>query len=234
MFWLCDKAPTPKTGFPAYPAGDPALVKKINNFLRQPNHELTWEFRNLTTRPHAADGHVLCEPSPPWKLADGTWVKLYRDLGKLRSKRNYVSFNFGNSPCWTAAVRTNFPDACSRANAGTLPDGRVYVISNINPNGRDPLAISLSRDGLNFDQVMLLRSGAPPQRHPGRWKGPGFQYPHSVVVGDALWVIYSVNKEDMQVTRVPWRTLGNDKRGRESFQAPQPRPRPMGLPLDAP
>ena len=35
------------------------------------------------------------------------------------------------------------------------------------------------------------------------WKAEGFQYPHSLVLGENLWVIYSVGKEDVQVTRIP-------------------------------
>ena len=31
----------------------------------------------------------------------------------------------------------------------------------------------------------------------------GCQYPHSVVVGEHLRVIYSVNKEDIEVARIP-------------------------------
>ena len=31
----------------------------------------------------------------------------------------------------------------------------------------------------------------------------GYQYPHSVAVGKYLWVIYSVNKEDIEVARIP-------------------------------
>ena len=66
------------------------------------------------------------------------------------------------------------------------------------------LAISLSRDGLEFDRMAVIRFVAPPTRYEGKAKGGGgYQYPHSVVVGESLWVIYSVNKEDMEVARVP-------------------------------
>jgi hypothetical protein len=40
-------------------------------------------------------------------------------------------------------------------------------------------------------------------RHEGRSKVIGYQYPHSVIAGDDLWVIYSVNKEDIEITRIP-------------------------------
>ena len=65
------------------------------------------------------------------------------------------------------------------------------------------LAISLARDGLNFDRMAVIRFGPPPQRYIGKFKGSGYQYPHSVVVGEHLWLIYSVNKEDIEVARIP-------------------------------
>ena len=65
------------------------------------------------------------------------------------------------------------------------------------------LTISLSRDGLKFDRSAVIRFVSPPQRYLGKFKSKGYQYPHSVVVGEHLWVIYSVNKEDMEVARIP-------------------------------
>ena len=158
------------------------------------------------------------EPTPAWHLEDGTWVRFYRDEGDIhaktraeidatRSRRQYASFSFDDGKSWTPATRTNFPDSCARSNAGKLPDGQVYVINNIlpmapRPGGRAMLAISLSRDGLKFDRSAVIRFVSPPQRHKGIFKSMGYQYPHSVVVGDYLWVIYSVNKEDMEVARI--------------------------------
>jgi hypothetical protein len=75
------------------------------------------------------------------------------------------------------------------------------------PDGRDALAVSLSADGLTFDRVAAIRSGAPPMRYEGRWKCGGFQYPHTTTMGDYLWVIYSVNKEDVEVTAIPLTAL---------------------------
>ena len=104
--------------------------------------------------------------------------------------------------------RTSFPDACARSNAGKLPDGQVYVVNNVLPlptkkGGRSLLAISLSRDGLTFDRMAVIRFVAPAPRYEGRSKSIGYAYPHSVVVGEYLWVIYSVNKEDIEIARIP-------------------------------
>lgn len=178
--------------------------------------------------PVSDDNHRLVEAVPSYRAKDGTWVRLYRDAGLLgvpvpeegprkeleasKSRRNYASYSFDKGKTWTVPTRTSFPDACARSNAGKLPDGQVYVINNLLPlspkhGGRSLLGISLSRDGLNFDRAAVIRFFAPPMRHKGRAKSIGFQYPHSMVVGEDLWVMYSVNKEDIQVTRIPLEEL---------------------------
>ena len=84
------------------------------------------------------------------------------------------------------------------------------------------LAISLSRDGLNFDRMAVIKFIAPPRRHEGKFKGAGYQYPHSVVVGNFLWVIYSVNKEDMEVARIPLADLYSLDRSSLKSDDPEP------------
>ncbi|MBW1963525.1 MAG: exo-alpha-sialidase [Deltaproteobacteria bacterium] len=221
IYWLKEEPSPPAEGFPAYPAGDPELVKKIKNYFEQPGQEIQLIF----TKPHPVsdDNHRLTEPTTSWSLEDGTLVRFYRDSGdkdakapaeveETKSRRNYAVFSFDSGKTWTVPTRTTFPDACARSNAGKLPDGQVYVINNILPlspkkGGRSLLAISLSRDGLNFDRTMVIRFLAPSMRYEGRAKSVGYQYPHSVVVGKDLWVMYSVNKEDIEVTRIPLKEL---------------------------
>ncbi|MBM3853244.1 MAG: hypothetical protein FJ399_08810 [Verrucomicrobia bacterium] len=218
IFWLADSAPRPEPGYPAYPAGDPAVVARLKAYFREPATlpQLLFGPREY---PDSDDEKFMNEPCTPWRLDNGTWVRLYRDEGSIhakdraevdasKSRRNYAAFSFDGGKTWTAPTWTNFPDTCSRSNSGRLPDGRYYVINDIlpmapRPGGRSMLAISLSRDGLNFDCMAVLRFISPPQRHEGKAKSIGYQYPHSVVVKDHLWVIYSVNKEDMEVARVP-------------------------------
>ena len=219
VFWLQDRPPAPEPGFPALPAGEPALVARLNGFFAQPAH-LPQLLFGPTQHPDSDDEHRMTEPTPPWRLDSGTWVRLYRDQGTIhgktraeiedsRPRRHYAAFSLDGGATWTPPTRTNFPDSGSRANAGRLPDGQTYVINNPLPiparqGGRTMLAISLSRDGLVFDRMAILRFIAPPQRHEGVAKGSnGYQYPHSVVVGENLWVIYSVNKEDMEIARIP-------------------------------
>jgi hypothetical protein len=233
IFRLSDEAPAPVPGFGAYPAGEPSLVAKINAYFRQPAHAPQLSFGG-NAHPNSDDRHGMSEPAPAWRLDDGTWVKLYRDSGSIhartlreeeasKSRRNYVAFSFDNGKSWTKPTRTSFPDACARSNAGRLPDGQVYVINNVLPlstkkGGRSLLAISLSRDGLTFDRMAVIRFVAPEQRFKGRSKSIGYAYSHSTVVGEHLWVIYSVNKEDIEIARIP---LSNLYRIRPQPQGPE-------------
>ncbi len=190
-----------------------SLAGKINDYLKKPETFPSWDFLNYETRPIAEDGHIMCEPTYGWQLSDKTWMRIYRDLS--RSGYNYSSFSKDDGESWSEPVRSNFPDAPSRSNAGTLPDGTVYIISNIRNNGhadgplypRDPLALSLSVDGLNFNKVFIIRSGAQPALFEGRYKDTGFEYPSSVVVGKELYVMYSVNKEEIQVSKISTKVL---------------------------
>lgn len=222
LFWLSESAPLPVDGFPSYKPGDPELVKKIREHVKLPGKELQLDFSEI--RPISDDEHRLSEPVPSYAIADGSWVRLFRDMGHRdartqkekegsKSRRLYASISNDNGVSWSVPERTGFPDACARSNAGKLPDGQVYIINNLIPmnpgglGGRSMLTISLSDDGLNFDRVAIIRFISPPIRHEGLEKTIGYQYPHSVVDGDDLWVLYSVNKEDVQVTRIPLETL---------------------------
>ena len=237
VFWLSDTAPEPELGYPTLPVGDRSLVAKFKAYYREPANLPQLLFRPRQW-PDSDDEHRMTEPTQPWRLDNGAWVRLYRNQGTIhgttraeieasRPRRHYASFSFDDGKTWSAPTRTNFPDTGARANSGRLPDGQYYVINNPLPmsarqGGRTMLAISLSRDGLNFDRMAVIRFIAPQQRYEGIAKGAnGFQYPHSVVVGENLCVIYSVNKEDMEVARIPLAGLSSLDRSSQRPVAPE-------------
>jgi pimeloyl-ACP methyl ester carboxylesterase/predicted neuraminidase len=109
---------------------------------------------------------------------------------------------------WSLPVRTNYPDATSKNFPGRLTNGWYYLINNPNPSKRDPLAISFSRDGWEFERPLVVRRDPPARRFEGRAKGSGsVQYPHAIEHNGSLWVIYSINKEDIEVAEIPIRGL---------------------------
>ena len=116
------------------------------------------------------------------------------------------------SAAWTVPQLTDIPDSCSNINAGALPDGRRFLLSNAGPYGlRDPLTLALTRDGYAFDEVYAVVSCAQLSGcadRGGNGGGPGVAYPQGVVVtappfAAGLWVTVSNNKEDVFVLHVP-------------------------------
>ena len=127
-------------------------------------------------------------------------------LRAIHNGENYMSPTKCN---WSLPVQTKIPDSRSKTCAGVLPaadgDGDRFIIGNQLPKrfDRDPLTIVLSANGVSFDRIFAVRAGAPAKRYPGVGKGPGYQYPAATLLDDeTLLVAYSVNKEDIAVTRV--------------------------------
>ena len=144
------------------------------------------------------------EPSI-YQQADGTLVMVFRD--QTGTYRKMASLSRDNGETWTEPVVTNIPDARVKQSAGNLPDGTAYLVGNPTGNKRrSPLAVLFSTDGIRFDRGLLLRSGRndlQPQRYPGRYKTLGYSYPKSMVWKGRLYVGYSTNKEDVEITIVP-------------------------------
>ena len=93
-----------------------------------------------------------------WVLPDGkNLMALFRDNRK--SGYLYRSFSTDNGRTWSLPVQTNFPDARSKFHGIRLKDGRYMLVSNPNPEKRDPLAISISNDGMVFEKMGYLEGG---------------------------------------------------------------------------
>jgi len=90
-------------------------------------------------------------------------------------------------------------------------DGRYAMIYNPieNDEYRYPLSVITSEDGIIFDNMLLIQGEVPPRRFYGRWKDFGPCYVRGIVDGngnppsDDMWLTYSMNKEDIWVSRVP-------------------------------
>ncbi|HRQ51278.1 MAG TPA: six-hairpin glycosidase, partial [Agriterribacter sp.] len=90
-------------------------------------------------------------------------------------------------------------------------DGRYAMCYNPIDNSeyRYPLIIVTGNDGIIFDDMLLVQGEVPPRRFFGRWKDFGPCYTRGIVEGNGnppgndMWITYSMNKEDMWITRVP-------------------------------
>jgi Sialidase-like, CBM domain len=88
-------------------------------------------------------------------------------------------------------------------------DGRYALFLNPTDRLRFPLAVLTSDDGVTFRHLLAVHGELPDQRHVGGFKNLGAQYVRGIAEGngtppgDACWVAYSVNKEDIWISRVP-------------------------------
>lgn len=224
IFWLEETAPSLPENVGFYPDfSNPKyreIGQKIDAYLNDAarRHLPSWDFkgaRNTTTEIEAgnvgspSDRHRLCEPTPAVETSDGRLLQFWRDLGTLEqgksSLRLYVGFS-RDGQHWSVPERSTILNCSSRPNALNLPDGRIVLINN--PKSRQHLVLSVSADGYKFDRSWLLRKISTSERFKGFYKG-GYAaaYQHSCLVGNSLAVIYSVNKEDIELTILPFTSL---------------------------
>ncbi len=149
------------------------------------------------------DEYGICEGS--FFEKDGRIQMLFRDAkGKLLISSE--STDFGES--WSKPVQTDFTDNNSKFYCMRLTDGRYAIVSNPEQKGpRCPLAISLSGDGEHFTVRNLIATEPIPRRYEGMYKGGIYGYPHAIEADGILYVICSVNKEDIYLFRIPVKDL---------------------------
>ncbi len=178
---------------------------KMNLFMALRDGDRGWKRVPLTA---AVPFDRMDEPT--WyQDDDGVIHMLIRDNNRSKRILRSLSRDGGNS--WTTPVYTNYPDARSKNYSGRLSDGRFFLINNPNQDARYPLAVSVSKDGWVFGNPAVIR-GLPAEASLSRaGRSKDFQYPHALEHGDSLWVIYSTDKADIEITEVPLSALGSAK-----------------------
>jgi hypothetical protein len=110
-------------------------------------------------------------------------------------------------------------------------DGRYALVYNPVLQGRHPLSVITSDNGLDFNTYFLnAHAEAPPTRFGGHSKdGGGSGYIRGIIPGNgtppdkAMWLTYSCNKEDIWVSRVPVPITGAvSKDVRDDFEDMKP------------
>jgi hypothetical protein len=145
--------------------------------------------------------------------------------------KDYKAFNFYHLPdgrvagLWkyalTAISKDNgktWPANASRAPRFVTSNAKIWgqrtsdgkYVTVYNPSEfRWPLAASVSQDGLNYTNLLLVNGEIPTMRYGGNYKSYGPQYTRGIIEGNGtppdgkLWVTYSMNKEDIWVSSIP-------------------------------
>lgn len=87
-------------------------------------------------------------------------------------------------------------------------DGKYATVYNPS-EFRWPLALSVSNNGLDYENLLLVNGEITSMRYGGAYKSYGPQYVRGIQEmdgippGGSMWVTYSMNKEDMWVSKIP-------------------------------
>ncbi|WP_255479943.1 exo-alpha-sialidase [Mucilaginibacter sp. E4BP6] len=145
--------------------------------------------------------------------------------------KDYKAFNFYHLPdgrvvgLWKYALTAistdngkTWPANASRAPRFVTSNAKIWgqrtsdgkYVTVYNPSEfRWPLAASISQDGLNYTNLLLVNGEIPTMRYGGNYKSYGPQYTRGIEEGNGvppdgkLWVTYSMNKEDIWVSSIP-------------------------------
>ena len=101
----------------------------------------------------------------------------------------------------------------AKAWAQQTADGRYALVYNPSRKNRYPIVIVTGDNGVTFRDMRVVQGELPVQRYEGLHRSIGPQYVRGISIwsddgsraadGGAMWLVYSMSKEDIWVSRVP-------------------------------
>ncbi len=129
---------------------------------------------------------------------DGSWVAVRDNL--FENDTYYAAVKADKNDVYPPGRKTNLFGAVQPV-AGELPSGGVWLIGSNHP--RTEAFITLSKDGIHFNKTWSLLS-LKCAVIPGMCKAKdGAQYFRGVTIGSNIWVVYSIAKEQIGLTKIP-------------------------------
>ena len=159
------------------------------------------------------------EKTPPYKgfyKFGKAFCFYHRADGKIvgLTKMGFATTSDDNGKNWSEPLLPGSLTAGSAKVWGQKTNDDHYVLAyNPDPNRskRYPLVVVQGEDGSHFKDMRVVHGEFSPLRYPGLYKDPGYQYVRGIpewstdhsLKDNALWLIYSVNKEDIWLSRIP-------------------------------
>jgi hypothetical protein len=148
-------------------------------------------------------GETVLKALSFYRRRDGAVVGLWKD--------SWTALSTNNGASWSRpVVEPSLVMSRAKVWGQRMPDDRYALVYNPTRDNRHrwPLAIVTSDDGGTFDQMLTVVGEVPPRRYNGLDKAFGPQYVRGVEVngkppGNAFWITWSMNKDDIWVSRVP-------------------------------
>lgn len=131
-----------------------------------------------------------------------------RVVGLWKHALTSISDNEGKSWKYNPLRAPGFVNSNAKIWGQRTSDGKYATVYNPS-EFRWPLALSVSDDGLNYKNLLLVNGEITSMRYGGNYKSYGPQYVRGMLEGDGsppgkkMWVTYSMNKEDIWVASIP-------------------------------
>jgi len=125
-------------------------------------------------------------------------------------KNQFAALSKDDGKTWTdIAKNPTLLTSGAKTWAQNTEDNRFAIVHNQSATKRNrfPMAVLVGDDGHVFDRLFCLRGEIPPRKYYGIHKNPGVQYFRGIIQGNGnppgneMWNTYSVNKEDIWVSR---------------------------------
>ena len=164
------------------------------------NDPQNWEGDSLLKRSADNFGKAMCfferKNGSIVGIGKNRWVTISRDKGKT----------------WTQPLKPEtFISGMGKVWGQRINDGRYILVYNPDLSRRWPLALLTSEDGITFSDPYSIHNELPARRYAGLHKDAGASYHRGLskwnndgtIIDDAVWIVYSLNKEDIRVVRIP-------------------------------
>lgn len=145
----------------------------------------------------------LCEGSF-FQTDDNIIHMLMRVTGEGWKGKLWLTESKDDGATWSSPIETSFTDNDSKFHFGRLADGRFYYVGipdTLHHYARNPLVLSLSKDGKIFNQHFIIANEEYKLKKEGLWKGGQYGYPHTMIYDGYMYVIISRQKEAIEVLR---------------------------------
>ena len=190
------------TSFPFYKTSkDKGFVQACDELMADPLMMMQWVEETDHNDP-LIPLHKDYKAFNFYHLPDGRVVGLW--------KYALTAISTDNGKTWptNASRAPRFVTSNAKIWGQRTSDGKYATIYNPS-EFRWPLGLSVSDDGLNYTNLLLVNGEIPTMRYGGNYKSYGPQYTRGIEEGNGvppdgkLWVIYSMNKEDIWVSSIP-------------------------------
>jgi hypothetical protein len=198
--------------YPDYTASkDAGFVEACRDLLKDRLVTDQW-FESQGGYPPDAYARVLGDYDPKaqrkalsfFRRQDGTVVGLW--------KKAWTAISTDDGRTWSKPVQaTGVSRTFAKLWGQRTLDGRfalLYDPQDQPPGNRWPLAVTTSDDGITFGDMLCVHCEVPLRRYSGNSKNIGPQYLRGIEgpglpPGQYLWMVYSVNKEDIWISKIP-------------------------------